>query len=103
MIAKPMTQLLMKDVKFEFNDDCKKTFDILKENLTSAPIIISPDWEVDFELMCDASDFAVGVVLGQKIDGKFKPIYYASRNLNDAQEHYTTLPRRRIASSGLYI
>ncbi|GKA23287.1 reverse transcriptase domain-containing protein [Tanacetum coccineum] len=74
MISKPMTQLLMKDVKFDFSDDCKKAFNILKEKLTTAPIIISPNWNVPFELMCDASDFAVGVVLEQRIDGKFKPI-----------------------------
>ncbi|GJZ55104.1 reverse transcriptase domain-containing protein, partial [Tanacetum coccineum] len=80
----------MKDEKFNFSDDCKKAFNILKEKLTTTPIIISPDWNVPFELMCDASDFAVGAVLGQQIDGKFKPIYYASKTLNNAQEHYTT-------------
>ncbi|GJR98741.1 reverse transcriptase domain-containing protein [Tanacetum coccineum] len=62
MISKPMTQLLMKDTKFDFFEDCKKAFNILKEKLTTAPIIISPDWNVPFELMCDASDFAVGAV-----------------------------------------
>ncbi|GJT97940.1 reverse transcriptase domain-containing protein [Tanacetum coccineum] len=90
MISKPMTQLLMKDAKFDFSDSCKNAFNRLKEKLTSAPIIISPDWNIPFELMCDASDFAVGAVLGQRIDGKFKPIYYASKTLNDAQAHYTT-------------
>ncbi|GJU88716.1 reverse transcriptase domain-containing protein [Tanacetum coccineum] len=60
LISKPMTKLLMKDAKFDFSDDCKKAFNILKEKLTTAPIIISPDWNVPFELMCDASDFAVG-------------------------------------------
>ncbi|GJV97870.1 reverse transcriptase domain-containing protein [Tanacetum coccineum] len=63
MISKPMTKLLMKDAKFDFYDDCKKAFNILKERLTTTPIIISPDWNVPFELMCDASDFAVRVVL----------------------------------------
>ncbi|GKD89255.1 putative nucleotidyltransferase, ribonuclease H, partial [Tanacetum coccineum] len=97
MISKPMTQLLMKDAKFNFSDDCKKAFNILKENLTTSPIIISSDWSVPFELMCDASDFAVGAVLGQKIDGKFKPIYYASKTLNNAQEHYTTTEKELLA------
>ncbi|GKD03394.1 reverse transcriptase domain-containing protein [Tanacetum coccineum] len=55
-----MTQLLMKDAKFYFSDDCKKAFNILKEKLTTVPIIISPDWNEPFELMCDANDFAVG-------------------------------------------
>ncbi|GKC11185.1 reverse transcriptase domain-containing protein [Tanacetum coccineum] len=96
MISKPMTQLLMKDAKFDFSDDCKKAFNILKEKLTTAPIIISPDWNIPFELMCDASDFAVGAVLGQRIDGKFKPIYYASKTLNNAQEHYTTTEKELL-------
>ncbi|GJY59877.1 reverse transcriptase domain-containing protein [Tanacetum coccineum] len=47
--------------------------------------------------MCDASDFAVGAVLGQRIDGKFKPIYYASKTLNNAQEHYTTIEKELLA------
>ncbi|GJX14462.1 putative nucleotidyltransferase, ribonuclease H [Tanacetum coccineum] len=97
MISKLMTKLLMKDAKFDFSDDCKKSFNILKEKLTTAPIIILPDWNVPFELMCDASDFAVGAVLGQRIDGKFKPIYYASKTLNNAQEHYTTTEKELLA------
>ncbi|GJS31711.1 DNA-directed DNA polymerase [Tanacetum coccineum] len=97
MISKPMTQLLMKDAKFDFSNDCKKAFNILKEKLTTVPIIISPSWNVPFELMCDASDFAVGAVLGQRIDGKFKPIYYASKTLNNAQEHYTTTEKELLA------
>ncbi|GJR81562.1 reverse transcriptase domain-containing protein [Tanacetum coccineum] len=97
MISKPMTQLLLKDAKFDFFDDCKKAFNILKEKLTTAPIIISPDWNIPFELMCDASDYAVGVVLGELLDGKFKLIYYASKMLNNAQEHYTTTEKELLA------
>ncbi|GJV98397.1 reverse transcriptase domain-containing protein [Tanacetum coccineum] len=87
----------VRNAKFDFSDDCKKTFNILKEKLTTTPIIISPDWNVPFELMCDTSDFAVGAVLGQRIDGKFKPIYYASKTLNNAQEHYTTTEKELLA------
>ncbi|GJQ90316.1 putative nucleotidyltransferase, ribonuclease H [Tanacetum coccineum] len=57
MISKSMTQLLMKDVKFDFSDDCKKAFNILKEKLTTAPIIISLDWNKPFELMYDAKHY----------------------------------------------
>ncbi|GJR54386.1 reverse transcriptase domain-containing protein [Tanacetum coccineum] len=89
--------LLTKDVKFDFFDSCKNAFNELNEKLTSAPIIISPDWNIPFELLCDASDFAVGAVLGQRIDEKFKPIYYASKTLNNAQAHYTTTEKELLA------
>ncbi|GKA60063.1 reverse transcriptase domain-containing protein [Tanacetum coccineum] len=97
MISKVMTQLLMKDAKFDFYKECKKALNKLKENLTTVPIIISPDWSMPFELMCDTSDFEVGSVLGQRIDGKFKPIYYASKTLNDARAHYTTTEKELLA------
>ncbi|GJT73468.1 reverse transcriptase domain-containing protein [Tanacetum coccineum] len=96
MISKPMTQLLIKDVRFDFSNDCKEAFNKLKEKLTTAPIIISLDWNEPFELMCNASDIAVGAVLGQRIHGKFKPIYYASKTLNDAQAHYTTTEKELL-------
>nr|GEV15167.1 reverse transcriptase domain-containing protein [Tanacetum cinerariifolium] len=84
------------DAKFDFSEYCKKAFNKLKEKLTTAPIIISPDWSVPFELMCDASDFMVGIVLGKRIEGRFKPIYYARKTLNDAQEHYTTTEKELL-------
>ncbi|GKA30552.1 reverse transcriptase domain-containing protein, partial [Tanacetum coccineum] len=55
------------DTPFEFDDECQKAFELLKEKLTYAPVIVSPNWNLPFELMCDASDFAVGAVLGQKM------------------------------------
>ncbi|GJW33116.1 reverse transcriptase domain-containing protein [Tanacetum coccineum] len=73
-IARPLTKLLEKDTPFEFNDECQKAFDLLKEKLTCAPVIVSPNWNLPFERMCDASDFAVGVVLGQKDGKNFHPI-----------------------------
>nr|GEZ44375.1 hypothetical protein [Tanacetum cinerariifolium] len=65
-IARPLTKLLEKDTPFEFNDECQKAFKLLKEKLTCAPVIISPNWNLLLKLMCDANDFAVGAVLGQK-------------------------------------
>ena len=96
-IARPLTQLLVKDVPFIFSDECLQAFEFLKEKLTTAPIMVSPDWGQPFVLMCDASDFAVGAVLGQKIDKKFQPIYYASKTLTDAQTHYTTTEKELLA------
>ncbi|GJX80585.1 putative nucleotidyltransferase, ribonuclease H [Tanacetum coccineum] len=96
-IARPMTQLLIKDAKFVFSNECMQAYNILQNKLTSAPIIIAPDWNLNFKLMCDASDYAVGAVLGQRIDKKFRPIYYASKTMNDAQEHYTTTEKELLA------
>ncbi|GJR18103.1 reverse transcriptase domain-containing protein [Tanacetum coccineum] len=96
-IARPMTQLLMKDAKFDFSDECIKSFNILRDKLITAPVIIAPNWDLDFELMCDASDYAVGAVLGQRIEKKFRTIYYASKTMNNAQEHYTTTEKELLA------
>jgi len=63
---------------------------LLKERLMTTAIVIAPDWEKPFELMCDASDYIVGAVLGQWKNNVFHTIYYASRKLNDAQLNYTT-------------
>ncbi|GJW00854.1 reverse transcriptase domain-containing protein [Tanacetum coccineum] len=88
-IARPLTKLLEKDTPFEFNDECQKAFGLLKERLACAPVIVSPNWNRLFELMCDASDFAVGAILGQKDGKNFHPIYFASKTLNSAQQKYT--------------
>ena len=88
-IARPMTKLLEKDYVFDFNADCIKAFETLKSQLTSAPIMVAPNWSLPFELMCDASDFAVGAVLGQREGKHFRPIYFASKTLNSAQQNYT--------------
>ncbi|CAM8902737.1 unnamed protein product [Rhodiola kirilowii] len=58
--ALPLSNLLQKDVPFEFTDQCRAAFDELKEALTSTPIIRAPNWTQPFEIMCDASDYAVG-------------------------------------------
>ena len=65
--------------------------------LTSAPIIIPPDWSLPFELMCDASDYALGAVLGQRKNKQPHVIYYASRTLNDAQLNYSTMEKKLLA------
>ena len=70
---------------------------MLKDKLVSAPKIRAPDWNHPFEVMCDASDFAVGVVLGQKIEGKSYVIFYASKTLNQAQKNYDTTEKEMLA------
>jgi hypothetical protein len=63
-IARPLTRLLPKDVPFEFYDECLRSFEILKKVLISALIIQPPDWSLPFKIMCDASAYVVGAVLG---------------------------------------
>ncbi|GJV64960.1 ribonuclease H-like domain-containing protein [Tanacetum coccineum] len=88
-IVRPLTKLLEKDTPFEFNDECYKAFNSLKEKLTCTPVIVSQNLNLPFELTCDASEFAVRAVLGQK-DGKhFHHVYFASKTLNAAQQKYT--------------
>ncbi|GKC58925.1 reverse transcriptase domain-containing protein, partial [Tanacetum coccineum] len=60
-----MTHLLEKETSFVFSKECVEAFNALKKKLTEAPILVAPDWDLPFEIMCDASDFAVGAVLGQ--------------------------------------
>nr|GEU92073.1 reverse transcriptase domain-containing protein [Tanacetum cinerariifolium] len=61
-ISRPMTHLLEKNIPFIFSEDCIKAFQTLKKKLTEAPILIAPNWDLPFELMCDASDFAIGMI-----------------------------------------
>jgi hypothetical protein len=89
-ISKPLTNLLQKDVNFVFDDDCKEAFEILKKSLITAPIVQPHDWNLPFEIMYDASDFAVGAVLGQRVDKKLNVIHYASKTLDAAQKNYAT-------------
>ncbi|GKA48829.1 reverse transcriptase domain-containing protein [Tanacetum coccineum] len=76
--------------------DCM-TRSTLKKKLTEAPILVIPDWYLPFELMCDASDFAIGAVLGQQKTKHFQPIHYASKTMTEAQIHYTTTEKEMLA------
>ena len=96
-ISKPLTNLLQKDVPFVFDDDCKEAFETLKNALTTAPVVEPPDWNLPFEIMCDASDFAVGAVLGQRVDKKLNVIHYASKTLDAAQRNYATTEKEFLA------
>jgi hypothetical protein len=89
--------LLAKQTPFEFDEECMKAFRALKEILTSAPVIRPLNWGVPFEIMCDASDYAVRAVLGQRIDKLPHVTYYASRTLNDAQLNYSTTEKELLA------
>ena len=96
-IAKPLYKLLEKDAKFEWDSECQQRFEELKAYLTTAPIVKAPNWQLPFEVMYDASDVAVGAVLGQRAEGKPYVVYYASKTLNEAQRNYTTIEKELLA------
>ncbi|GJW91669.1 reverse transcriptase domain-containing protein [Tanacetum coccineum] len=96
-ISRPMTHLLEKNTLFIFSDKCIQAFETLKKKLTEAPILIDPDWDLPFELMCDASDFTIGAILGQRHKRHFRPIHYASKTMTDAESHYTTKEKEMLA------
>lgn len=95
-ISKPLCDLLAKDVPFVCDDSCMIAFTILKEALTTAPIMQPPDWNLPFEAMCDASDYAIGAVLGQRGNKKPVVIYYASKTLFHAQCNYITTEKELL-------
>ena len=96
-IARPLCKLLEKDTRFNFDDSCKAAFEEIKSRLVQAPIMAAPEWDRGFEVMCDASDFAMGAVLGKRKEKIFRAIYYASTTFNEAQENYSTTEKEILA------
>ncbi|RVW13699.1 Retrovirus-related Pol polyprotein from transposon opus [Vitis vinifera] len=90
------TRLTSRMLNFLWDERCQKSFEQLKQFLTTAPIVRAPNWQLPFEVMYDASDFAIRVVLGQRNDGKPYVIYYASKTLNQAQRNYTTTKKELL-------
>ncbi|GJX71781.1 reverse transcriptase domain-containing protein [Tanacetum coccineum] len=96
-ISRPMTHLLEKNTPFIFSNECIQAFQTLKNKLTEAPILIAPNWDLPFELMCDVSDYAIGAVLGQRHEKHFRPIHYASKTMTEAESNYTTTEKEMLA------
>lgn len=89
-IAEPMNRLLRKDISYIWNDDCQKAFEILKEKLTTAPILIYPDFSKSFTLHTDASYQGLGAVLTQEDEEGYEHVVaYASRSLVGAEYNYS--------------
>src|SRR5215216_3555103 len=96
-ISRPLTNILQKDIPFVFDDECFEAFETIKKALISASIVQPPDWNLPFEIMCDASDYVVGAVLGQRVDKKLNVIHYASKTLDSAQRNYATTEKKILA------
>ncbi|GKC10542.1 reverse transcriptase domain-containing protein, partial [Tanacetum coccineum] len=86
-----------KNTPFIFLEGCILAFQTLKKKLTEALILIAPNWDQPFEIMCDASDYAIGAVLGQRIKKHFRPIHYASKTMTEAEMNYTTTEKEMLA------
>ena len=78
-----MCRLLEKDAQFDFDESYRSTFEEIKSRLVSAPTMLTPDWNNDFEIMCDAGDYVMRAVLGKRTEKIFKA-YYASKTFNEA-------------------
>ena len=96
-ISRSLCSLLAKDTPFHFDEACLKAFQKLWSLLSSTPIMKPLEWTLPFEIMCDASDFAVGAILGQRVGKLPHIIYYASKTMMDAQVNYTTTKKELLA------
>nr|GEV76888.1 reverse transcriptase domain-containing protein [Tanacetum cinerariifolium] len=96
-IARPMTHLLEKETPFVFSKYFIDAFETLKNKHTEASILLVPNWNLPFELMYDASDFAIDAVLGQRKTKHFQPIRYVSKSMTEAQINYTTTKKEMLA------
>lgn len=92
-LANPLTDLLKKDRRWQWTDDCARAFQTLKEAVASAPVLQLPDFHSPFEVHTDASDRAIGGVLMQ---GKH-PVAFESRKLKDCEQRYTTHEKEMTA------
>ena len=92
-----MTTLLFKDKDFIIDKVGERAFDMLKHALIEAPILQSHNWDLPFEIMYNASNYAVRAVLGQRIEKKPTTIWYASKTLSEAQMNYTMMEKELLA------
>nr|GEU63823.1 DNA-directed DNA polymerase [Tanacetum cinerariifolium] len=96
VIAKLPHPTTVKGVRSFLGHECIEAFNTLKKKLIEAPILVIPDWNLPFELMCNASDYAIGAVLGQRKLKHFQPIHYATKTMTEAQIHYTTIEKEML-------
>lgn len=95
--AKLITAFLSKDVPFEWSTECQRAFEMLKQKLVDAPVLQYPDFGRPFILTTDASQFAIGSFLSQGTPGQDRPIAYASRTLNKAEQAYSTTEKELLS------
>ena len=89
--------MLEKDANFDFDESCRSAFEEIKSKIVLPPNMLTPDWNNEFEIMCDASDYAMRTLLGQRTEKIFKAIYYANKTFNETQENYSTIEKEMLA------
>lgn len=96
-LVKPLTDLLKKDRKFHWSQECEESFRKAKECLVAAPILTCPDFSKPFVVQTDASDFGIGAVLTQEFEEGEKVVCYLSRSLNRNERNYSTTEKECLA------
>ena len=96
-IAHPLSSLLKKNAIFTWGLEQQQAFDNLKERLTTAPVLIFPNYQQEFILCTDASDIGLGGILMQERNGRPQPIAYASRLCTSAEKNYSITERETLA------
>ena len=91
-ISRPLCRLLEKDANFDFDESCRSEYEEIKSILVSAPIMLTPDWNNEFEIMCDANDYAMGAVLGQRTE-RYSRSYTIP--IKHSMRHKRTTPSQR--------
>ena len=103
-ITEPLNKLLRKGVAFEFNDDCRAAWFMLKLSLKTSPVLVHPDIDgirsgkCKLVVQSDASDVGIGAVLSQVTDDQEHPLSYYSRSLRPAERNYGTYDREALAA-----
>ena len=92
-----MVKMLTKDVEFQWAESCQSAFEVLKAKLSMAPILRGPDWCLPFHIYIDASDTAIGGVLGQKEGQLPYAIYFISKNISPSELNYTVTEKEFLA------
>uniref|UniRef100_A0ABD2WCF7 RNA-directed DNA polymerase n=1 Tax=Trichogramma kaykai TaxID=54128 RepID=A0ABD2WCF7_9HYME len=96
-IKVPLARLLRKDAPFVWGADQERAFETLKQSLSEAPVLVRPDFEKEFAIQTDASDYAIGAVLTQEREDGEHPVYYISRVLTPAERNYTVTEKECLA------
>ena len=96
-IERHLTMLTRKEIPFVWSEEQQEAFEILRDSLITEPLLIYPDFRTPFTLTTDASGYALGAIISQKVEKDSLPITYASQQMNKAEQNYSTTERECLA------